>query len=104
MNGVQDRGNVEVSEAADLAPEHEFDSRDYLNIPEPRGEYLEIKNDQVVQDIGVQLGFDIDRKVTRALEKTSSGNIRYESVVILKKPPLPQKVLTSMASNSSILK
>jgi len=49
-------------------------------------DYIEIKNDQVLWELGEKIGFEIDTVITRELEKTSSGNIRYESVVVLQKP------------------
>ncbi len=59
---------------------------DYRNIPTERGPYLCVKNDEVTLEVGKQVGFELDRVITRLLEKTSVGNIRYESIVILRKP------------------
>ncbi|MEM2146929.1 MAG: hypothetical protein QW279_16320 [Candidatus Jordarchaeaceae archaeon] len=47
--------------------------------------YEEVRNDQVIWEIAEKEGFKIDRVITRELEKSMSGMIRYESVVILQK-------------------
>jgi len=47
--------------------------------------YVEVKNDQVIKEMAEKEGFRTDKKITRELEKTMSGMIRYESVVILEK-------------------
>lgn len=47
--------------------------------------FLEIRNDDVVRRVGQGIGFSLDCRIERELEKTSRGNIRYESIVILKK-------------------
>lgn len=49
-------------------------------------EYVEVQNDRVTWEIGKNVGFRVDKIIKRDLEKTSTGNIRYESVVILQKP------------------
>jgi len=49
-------------------------------------EYIEIQNDEVIRELGEKIGFRKDRVIRRELEKTSTGNIRYESIVILEKP------------------
>jgi len=48
--------------------------------------YVEIPNDEVILEIGKNIGFEEDRVIKRDLQKTSVGNIRRESVIILKKP------------------
>lgn len=48
-------------------------------------EYEEVKNDEVFWELGEKVGFRKDRVITRVLEKSSAGNIRYESIVILEK-------------------
>lgn len=65
--------------------ELEFDSKGYLNLPEAGDGYIEVKNDKVLIEIAKQLGFMLDRTITRLLAKSSQGNIRYESIVILEK-------------------
>lgn len=47
------------------------------------GKYLECRNDDVLAGIGKRASFDVDSIIKRELEKSSVGNIRYESVVIL---------------------
>jgi len=47
--------------------------------------YMEVQNDRVILDIGEKLGFGRNKVIKRELEKTSVGNIRYESIVILEK-------------------
>lgn len=47
--------------------------------------YEEVKNDQVIWEIAEKEGFKIDRIITRELEKSMSGMIRYESIVILER-------------------
>jgi site-specific DNA-methyltransferase (cytosine-N4-specific) len=49
------------------------------------GGYEEIKNDEIIKQIAEEKGFKIDRVITRNLEKTMSGMIRYESIIILEK-------------------
>jgi len=48
--------------------------------------YIEIPNDEVILEMGKNIGFEKDRVIKRDLQKTSVGNIRRESVIILKKP------------------
>ena len=50
-------------------------------------EYEEVKNDEVFWELAEKenVGFKRDRVITRVLEKSSAGNIRYESIVILEK-------------------
>ncbi len=47
--------------------------------------YKEVKNDQVIWEIAGKEGFKIERIITRKLEKSTFGMIRYESIVILQK-------------------
>jgi len=48
--------------------------------------YQEIANDIVIEELGLSIGYVKDKVVYRELEKSSSGNIRKESILILKKP------------------
>jgi tRNA G10 N-methylase Trm11 len=47
--------------------------------------YDEVKNDEVIKQLAILLGFKEERTITRVLEKTSAGMIRYESILILSK-------------------
>ncbi len=47
--------------------------------------YVEIENDEVILHLAREIGFKVDRIITRELEKTKTGMIRYESVIILEK-------------------
>jgi DNA modification methylase len=47
--------------------------------------YVEVKNDDVLKEMALAIGFKDDRKITRVLEKTRAGMIRYESILILEK-------------------
>jgi len=47
--------------------------------------YKEVKNDEILKEMAVSIGFKEDRAVTRELEKTQAGMIRYESILILEK-------------------
>jgi len=49
------------------------------------GEYEEVKNDEVFWKLAEKVGFKKERVITRVLEKSSAGNIRYESIVIIVK-------------------
>ncbi|MFQ6135270.1 MAG: hypothetical protein ACE5KU_05590, partial [Nitrososphaerales archaeon] len=49
------------------------------------GEYIEVKNDEIIRQMGLKIGFKQDRKIVRELEKSMTGMIRYESIVILQK-------------------
>jgi len=51
-------------------------------------EYEEVKNDEVLKQMALKIGFKEDRTITRVLEKTRAGMIRYESILILEKPIL----------------
>jgi DNA modification methylase len=48
-------------------------------------EYAEVKNDEVLKQMALTVGFKEDRTITRELEKTRAGMIRYESILILEK-------------------
>lgn len=48
-------------------------------------EYREVKNDAVLKQMALDMGFKEDRTITRELEKTRSGMIRHESILILEK-------------------
>ncbi|MHA1221956.1 MAG: DNA methyltransferase [Candidatus Heimdallarchaeaceae archaeon] len=48
--------------------------------------YQEIANDVVLEELGLSIGYKKDLVIFRELEKSSSGNIRTESIVILEKP------------------
>jgi len=48
--------------------------------------YVEIPNDEVILDLAKHVGFKEDVIIKRELQKTSVGNIRTESVIILEKP------------------
>lgn len=50
-------------------------------------EWEEVKNDEVIWELAEKenVGFKRDRVITRELEKSSAGNIRHESIVILEK-------------------
>ncbi|MFX1514039.1 MAG: hypothetical protein ACFFCQ_15780 [Promethearchaeota archaeon] len=48
--------------------------------------YVEVKNDKIIWEIAEDdIGLTKDRVITRELEKTRAGMIRYESIVILEK-------------------
>jgi len=47
--------------------------------------YIEIPNDKVIIDIAKSIGFDLNILIERELQKTSVGNIKKESIVILEK-------------------
>lgn len=49
-------------------------------------DYIEVKNDEVLKQMALSIGFKEDRAITRELEKTRAGMIRYESILILEKP------------------
>lgn len=48
-------------------------------------QYREVKNDEVLKHMALAIGFKEDRTITRELEKTRAGMIRYESILILEK-------------------
>jgi DNA modification methylase len=50
------------------------------------GSYAVVKNDEVLKEMALTLGFQEDRTIVRELEKSQAGMIRYESILILKKP------------------
>jgi DNA modification methylase len=49
-------------------------------------DYTEVKNDEVLKQIALAIGFKENRTIRRDLEKTRAGMIRYESILILEKP------------------
>ena len=48
-------------------------------------EPVEIRNDDVIRRLADAIGFEVKSRVQRDLEKSSTGMIRYESVLFLKK-------------------
>jgi len=50
------------------------------------GNYAVVKNDAVLKEMALMLGFREDRTIVRELEKSQAGMIRYESILILEKP------------------
>jgi DNA modification methylase len=50
------------------------------------GNYAVVKNDEILKEMALMLGFREDRTIVRELEKSQAGMIRYESVLILEKP------------------
>jgi len=50
------------------------------------GKYVEVRNDEVIKQMGIQIGFREDKLIRRELEKSMAGMIRYESILILQKP------------------
>jgi DNA modification methylase len=50
------------------------------------GNYAVVKNDELLKEMALMLGFKEDRTIVRELEKSQAGMIRYESVLILEKP------------------
>lgn len=50
------------------------------------GNYAVVKNDEVIKDMALMLGFREDRTIVRELEKSQAGMIRDESILILEKP------------------
>ncbi len=50
------------------------------------GLFIEIENARIIQLLGLHIGFEPYMIINRYLEKTLRGNIRYESIVVLKKP------------------
>lgn len=49
------------------------------------GEAIEVENDRILIEMGEEMGFLLDLYLKRPLEKTSSGSIRYESIVVFNK-------------------
>jgi len=49
------------------------------------GNYIEIRNDQVITSLAKSAGFKEDMVIRRDLEKSLTGMIRTESVIILHK-------------------
>jgi len=52
------------------------------------GKSLEVQNDRAFQEMAEKTGFHTDRLIKRRLEKTTSGEIRTESIVIVTKPTI----------------
>ena len=50
------------------------------------GKNLVVRNDDVLKEMALMLGFKDDRVIVRELEKSQAGMIRCESVLILEKP------------------
>lgn len=50
-----------------------------------RNKYIEVKNDEIILDLAKHVGFKEDIFIKRELQKTSVGNIKTESIIILKK-------------------
>ncbi|MGD0159796.1 MAG: hypothetical protein ABSB89_05805 [Candidatus Bathyarchaeia archaeon] len=53
------------------------------------GSYAVVKNDDVLKQMATTIGFQEDRIIIRELEKSQAGMIRYESILILEKPLVP---------------
>jgi len=49
-------------------------------------DYKEVRNDDILKKMAESIGFKEDRTITRVLEKSRAGMIRYESILILSKP------------------
>jgi len=56
-------------------------------------DYKEVRNDEVLKQMALSIGFKEDRTITRELEKTQAGMIRYESILILEKTVPSENVL-----------
>jgi len=48
-------------------------------------DYEEVRNDKAIKEMAIAIGFKEDRIIRRELEKSMSGMIRYESIVIIQK-------------------
>jgi len=48
-------------------------------------QYIAIPNDQIIQQIAQQVDYKIHKTIERPLQKTSVGNIREETILILEK-------------------
>ncbi len=59
---------------------------DEANNTSRSGIFIEIENERIIQILGIDVGFEPCMIINRHLEKTLRGNIRYESIVVLKKP------------------
>ena len=57
------------------------------------GKIVEVQNDHAFQEIAEKIGFYTDRFIKRNLEKTTSGEIRTESIVIVAKPTITSSAL-----------
>ncbi|MCL4435418.1 MAG: hypothetical protein M1503_06065 [Thaumarchaeota archaeon] len=49
------------------------------------GKYVEVRNDEIIKQMGTQIGFRENKLIRRELEKSMAGMIRYESILILQK-------------------
>ena len=47
--------------------------------------YIEVPNDKIIMELAQKIGFIVDKFIIREIHKSSKGNIREESVIILKK-------------------
>ncbi|MFW9890552.1 MAG: hypothetical protein ACFFER_20450 [Candidatus Thorarchaeota archaeon] len=50
------------------------------------GVYIEVENERVILLLGKMIGFEPEMVINRYLEKTRRGNIRYEAIVVMRKP------------------
>ncbi len=50
------------------------------------GNYAVVKNDELLKEMALMVGFKEDRTIIREVEKSQAGMIRCESVLILEKP------------------
>lgn len=49
-------------------------------------DYLVVRNDETVREMALTIGFEEDMIKARELEKSQTGRIRYESILMLGKP------------------
>lgn len=49
------------------------------------GKAFEVRNDDAIQELAENTGFNVQNKIHRTLEKIVSGNIRYENILVLQK-------------------
>lgn len=54
------------------------------------GKRIEVRNDRAFEEMAQKVGFYTDKVIQRTLEKSTSGEIRYESIVIVVKPEAPR--------------
>jgi len=52
------------------------------------GDYAIVKNDAILKEIALEIGFSEDKIIVRELEKSQEGMIRHESILVLEKPAL----------------
>jgi len=50
------------------------------------GDYATVKNDIILKQMALEIGFVENKTIVRELEKSQAGMIRYESILILEKP------------------